>query len=77
MLWAREMRGSSSRAKAVIFLALSAASRALSSNGLSRPIRVDPAGSAAISSGDGGVTRAIRPAPPYASRMPPTRVISA
>jgi hypothetical protein len=44
MLCAREMRGSSSSEKAVIFLAFSAARRALSSNGLSRPIRIDPSG---------------------------------
>ena len=62
MLWAREMRGSSSSEKAVIFLAFKAARRALSSNGLSNPIRTLPSGIAAISSGEGGATRMIRPA---------------
>jgi hypothetical protein len=44
--------------------AFNAARRALSSKGLSRPIRTEPSGRAAISSADGGVTRRIRPALP-------------
>ena len=76
MLWARAIRGSSSRAKAVILRALSAAMRVLSSNGLRRPISTEPSGRAAISSAEGGVTRRVRPALAQVWLIPSTSVTS-